>query len=365
VWSAFGRLEQLTDARGGRHEYAYDALGRRVGKIAVDSSGEAGQVPCTWFLWDGDAMVGELRQMPAGLRTGAQWLAGSPQWWQARQGQDAGQSREVVHEARFYVYHPESFEPLAMQVRGPVVDGPSDAAVERAAAAELYYYQNDPNGMPVRLRDGEGSVVWEVHYGVTGGVDHVETRRVDQPLRLQGQYCDEESGLHYNRYRYYDPGTGSFISQDPIGLAGGENPYEFAPNAFTWIDPLGLKGRKTVFRYLSAEDLESLKKGLGLKVKGCSGSITDHVDGKETNHISASGTKAAAGIFNSGNGLAEIDVDAAIKGGASFVDHKNVMNAVERSGSLTNRRDARRALEVLFKGDIPRDAIINLDQLIL
>ncbi|MDR5825932.1 RHS repeat-associated core domain-containing protein [Caballeronia sp. LZ043] len=58
---------------------------------------------------------------------------------------------------------------------------------------------------------------------------------------MQGQDFDDESGLHYNRYRYFDPYTGQFISQDPIGLEGGENPYEFALNMFGWIDPLGLR----------------------------------------------------------------------------------------------------------------------------
>ncbi|WP_330163158.1 RHS repeat-associated core domain-containing protein, partial [Yersinia pseudotuberculosis] len=58
----------------------------------------------------------------------------------------------------------------------------------------------------------------------------------------QGQYYDTESGLHYNRYRYYDPACGVFISQDPIGLKGGLNPYQFAVNTLAWVDPLGLTG---------------------------------------------------------------------------------------------------------------------------
>ena len=62
-----------------------------------------------------------------------------------------------------------------------------------------------------------------------------------QPFRLQNQYCDEETGLHYNLFRYYDPNCGRFVSQDPIGLLGGDNLYQFAPNILTWIDVLGLK----------------------------------------------------------------------------------------------------------------------------
>jgi len=105
---------------------------------------------------------------------------------------------------------------------------------------KVYAYQNDPNGAPIRLCDAEGNTVWEAHYAVTGRMDYYGERTVQQALRLQGQYFDEESGLHYNRHRYYDPLNGKFISLDPIGLDGGLNPYEFASDVFGWIDPLGL-----------------------------------------------------------------------------------------------------------------------------
>ena len=59
---------------------------------------------------------------------------------------------------------------------------------------------------------------------------------------MQNQYFDQETGLHYNFLRYYDPNCGRFVSQDPIGLAGGRHLYVFADNALTWIDALGLKG---------------------------------------------------------------------------------------------------------------------------
>ena len=60
-----------------------------------------------------------------------------------------------------------------------------------------------------------------------------------QSFRLQNQYCDLETGLHYNLMRYYEPEAGWFVNQDPIGLAGGENFYQFSPNTQSWIDPLG------------------------------------------------------------------------------------------------------------------------------
>ena len=65
--------------------------------------------------------------------------------------------------------------------------------------------------------------------------------KTEQNLRFAGQYYDQETGLHYNTLRYYDPNCGRFTQQDPIGLAGGINLYQYAPNTLSWIDPWGLK----------------------------------------------------------------------------------------------------------------------------
>jgi RHS repeat-associated protein len=68
---------------------------------------------------------------------------------------------------------------------------------------------------------------------------------LEQPFRFQGQQFDEETGLHYNRYRYYDPGVGRFISQDPIGLRGGSNLFAYVQNPMGWVDPFGLNKKCT------------------------------------------------------------------------------------------------------------------------
>ena len=56
------------------------------------------------------------------------------------------------------------------------------------------------------------------------------TYSAHQPFRLQSQYCNLETGPHYNFFRYYEPDADLFVNQDPIGLLGGENLYAFAPN---------------------------------------------------------------------------------------------------------------------------------------
>jgi RHS repeat-associated protein len=67
-----------------------------------------------------------------------------------------------------------------------------------------------------------------------------DVAQIEQRVRFQGQYFDAETGLHYNRFRYYSPEVGRFVSNDPIGLLGGENLYAYAPNPIMWVDPLGL-----------------------------------------------------------------------------------------------------------------------------
>jgi RHS repeat-associated protein len=65
----------------------------------------------------------------------------------------------------------------------------------------------------------------------------------DCPFRYQGQYEDSETGLYYNRFRYYDPSIGSYISQDPIGLVGGMVLYGYVHDTNGWVDKFGLRQR--------------------------------------------------------------------------------------------------------------------------
>ena len=108
---------------------------------------------------------------------------------------------------------------------------------------QTFWYHTDLNGLPERLTDEEGDVVWRGQFSSWGETEYESggsRLAVPQNLRFQGQYLDRETGLHYNLFRYYDPVMGRFTQPDPVGLAGGINLYQYALNPLSYIDPLGL-----------------------------------------------------------------------------------------------------------------------------
>ncbi len=119
--------------------------------------------------------------------------------------------------------------------------------VARGDARVMFYYC-DQIGTPLMMTDEAGEVVWEAAYKTWGETRGVIERAsaasggavARNTLRFQGQQVDDETGLHYNRHRYYDPQVGRFIGKDPIRLVGGVNMFQYGPNPISWIDPLGL-----------------------------------------------------------------------------------------------------------------------------
>ena len=99
----------------------------------------------------------------------------------------------------------------------------------------------DHLGTPQQIFDNTGTTVWEAAY-LPFGSAQIRMGAITCNLRFPGQYFDAETGLHYNWHRYYDPGTGRYLTPDPIGLAGGINPFVYASNTpLNRIDPWGLK----------------------------------------------------------------------------------------------------------------------------
>lgn len=129
----------------------------------------------------------------------------------------------------------------------PALPRPRPGATEDAQSNttnRVFHFHVDPNGCPFRLSGSSGQIVWSGTLTAWGLMADAGGSSIDNPLRFQGQYFDEETGLSYNRYRYYDPHTGQYVGRDPIGLLGGMNPYQYGPNGQQWIDPLGLAKAK-------------------------------------------------------------------------------------------------------------------------
>ncbi|HIB8367294.1 TPA: RHS repeat-associated core domain-containing protein, partial [Escherichia coli] len=112
---------------------------------------------------------------------------------------------------------------------------------EYTPARKVHFYHCDHRGLPLALISEDGNTVWSAEYDEWGNqLNEENPHHLYQPYRLPGQQYDEESGLDYNRHRYYDPLQGRYITQDPIGLAGGWSLYAYPLNPVNGIDPLGL-----------------------------------------------------------------------------------------------------------------------------
>ncbi|EEZ6622885.1 RHS repeat protein, partial [Escherichia coli O7] len=114
-------------------------------------------------------------------------------------------------------------------------------------ARKIHLYHCDHRGLPLALISTEGATEWCAEYDEWGNLLNEENpHQLQQLIRLSGQQYDEESGLYYNRHRYYDPLQGRYITQDPIGLKGGWNFYQYPLNPISNIDPLGLETLKCI-----------------------------------------------------------------------------------------------------------------------
>lgn len=103
-----------------------------------------------------------------------------------------------------------------------------------------YYYLNNYLGTPIMMTDDTGMVAWEAFYKPYGEADINPNSDIENNFRFAGQYFDEETGLHYNWQRYYDPKTGRYLTPDPVGLKGGINLFAYTfNNPVNTIDPDG------------------------------------------------------------------------------------------------------------------------------
>jgi RHS repeat-associated protein len=218
--------------------FAYDALGRRIGKTYRGKS--------THWIWDGNVPLHEwvtlseeaLARDGVPLRSSGERqiaLAKRAALLARRSAQgpptDGGTEAEpeipllegTAESPITWLFEPESFAPLAKLV--------SD---------ERYAIVTDHLGTPRALYDERGREAWAAEIDTYGQLREVRGPQRACPFRFPGQYEDAETGLYYNRFRYYDPESGGYVSQDPIGLAGGKALYAYVGDPLIWADPRGL-----------------------------------------------------------------------------------------------------------------------------
>jgi RHS repeat-associated protein len=206
-WSTDGMLTSVELPDGSVVEHDYDPFARRMRK-RVKRPAEQVVRQETRFVWEATELVHEIRR--------ASDANGDP-----------------VIEERTYCFEEKRTAPWAHR-----------EAVVRGGEREdrgWFHYLNDDTGAPELLIDDRGEVAAVVDLSPWGMSAPSPEARASTPVRFRGQYADEETGLCYNRYRFYEPATGRYMSPDPIGLLGGLDPFGYADNCPTSaVDPDGL-----------------------------------------------------------------------------------------------------------------------------
>jgi RHS repeat-associated protein len=224
VWNGTGMLSNVIRPDGKEVKFEYDAIGRRIKKSYN------GKI--THWLWDGDNPLHEWIATPKSaappaiesinaevddLKVDLRSVSLQP-----RESQAPPAIEKDKNELITWLFEPESFSPIAKLV-----------------GDNYYSIISDHIGTPFVAFDKEGKQVWGATYNLWGEISTADDKEFC-PFRWPGQYEDIETGFYYNRFRYYDPNIGQYISQDPIGLLGGLGLYSYVDDPTVWTDPLGL-----------------------------------------------------------------------------------------------------------------------------
>ena len=205
-WDDFDRLREVRTPDGDVWQYCYDAFGRRTAKRSVMRAAWKNQqhtVSEVHYLWQGMALSGSEKR----------YADGSPalrEQWHYRGG----------------------FELLAKEARAANDD-----------TSYFYPVLCGPDGAPEEMYSANGRKVWTRQrslWGLAAANDSLPDGRESCDAGFMGQWRDEESGLWYNLHRYYDAGTGQYLSQDPLKLGGGLNTQSYVHDPVGWCDPWGL-----------------------------------------------------------------------------------------------------------------------------
>ncbi|EHI6878363.1 TPA: RHS repeat-associated core domain-containing protein, partial [Escherichia coli] len=214
-WDSRDQLTGYCSAQGEQWEYRHDASGRRTEKRC-----DRKKIRFT-YLWDGDS-IAEIREY----------------------------RDDKLYSVRHLVFN--GFELISQQFSRVRQPHPSVAPLW---VTRTNHAVSDPTGRPLMLFNSEGKTVWRpgqtslwgLALSLPADTDYPDPRgeldpEADPGLLYAGQWQDAESGLCYNRFRYYEPESGMYLVSDPLGLLGGEQTYRYVPNPLGWIDQYGLAG---------------------------------------------------------------------------------------------------------------------------
>ena len=212
-WDSRDQLTGYCSAQGEQWEYRHDASGRRTEKRC-----DRKKIRIT-YLWDGDS-IAEIREY----------------------------RDDKLYSVRHLVFN--GFELISQQCSRVRQPHPS---VAPQWVTRTNHAVSDLTGRPLMLFNSEGKTVWRpgqtslwgLALSLPADTGYPDPRgeldaEADPGLLYAGQWQDAESGLCYNRFRYYEPETGMYLVSDPLGLLGGEQTYRYVPNPCGYVDPLGL-----------------------------------------------------------------------------------------------------------------------------
>ena len=150
-------------------------------------------------------------------------------------------------------------EPVTENLITWVFDENSFVPAAKLVGDKSYSILTDHLGTPYEAYDEEGKKVWARELDLYGNAITGDSSFI--PFLYQGQYYDEEIGLAYNRFRYYSPESGTYISQDPIRLAGNNpNFYGYTFDCNTEVDVWGLDIHHIIPNEIYKEFRSDLKK---------------------------------------------------------------------------------------------------------
>jgi RHS repeat-associated protein len=199
-WDADDHLTAVTTPDGTTWRYLYDPLGRRIAKQRLYPGGRVAEH--TDFTWDGPVLA---EQATTGIPDERANIA-------------TGTADGLV---TTWDYQPDSFTPLTQTTRPGY--GSCDCAAQDQVDCRFYAIVTDLIGTPAEIIAHDGTLAG-YQQRTLWGTTMWHPDGASTPLRFPGQYADDETGLHYNYHRYYDPVTGRYLTPDPLGLVPAPNP---------------------------------------------------------------------------------------------------------------------------------------------